>query len=124
MAKIIIKYKISSTNEKELKGEVTGIKNNNIITYKDTDSIVNILLENNVISIKRENNKMHLILKLEDNKSNITNYYIKDLGFNFDVKAVTKKLEVKKNKLNVIYELYINDEYSDTFNYTLEWSDL
>ena len=124
MAKIIIKYKISSTNEKELKGEVTGIKNNNIITYKDTDSIVNILLENNAISIKRENDKMHLTLKLEKNKSNITNYYIKDLGFNFDVKAVTEKLEVKDNKLSVIYELYINDEYSDTFNYTLEWSDL
>lgn len=124
MAKIIIKYKISSTNEKELKGEVTGIKNNNIITYKDTDSIVNILLENNAISIKRENDKMHLTLKLEKNKSNITNYYIKDLGFNFDVKAVTEKLEVKDNKLGVIYELYINDEYSDTFNYTLEWSDL
>ena len=124
MAKIIIKYKISSTNEKELKGEVTGIKNYNIITYKDTDSIVNILLENNAISIKRENDKMHLTLKLEKNKSNITNYYIKDLGFNFDVKAVTEKLEVKDNKLSVIYELYINDEYSDTFNYTLEWSDL
>lgn len=124
MAKVIIKYKISSKNEKELKGEVTGIKNNNIITYKDTDSIVNILLENNVISIKRENDKMHLTLKLEKKKSNITNYYIKDLGFNFEVKAETKKLEVKENKLNVIYELYINDEYSDTFNYTLEWSDL
>ena len=124
MAKVIIKYKISSKNEKELKGQVTGIKNNNIITYKDTDSIVNILLEKNMISIKRENDKMHLALKLEKNKSNITNYYIKDLGFNFDVKAETKKLEVKENKLNVIYELYINDEYSDTFNYTLEWSDL
>lgn len=124
MAKVIIKYKISSKNEKELKGEVNGIKNNNIITYKDTDSIVNILLEKDAVSIKRENDKMHLTLKLEDNKSNITNYFIKDLGFNFDVKAVTKKLEIKENTLNVIYELYINDEYSDTFNYTLEWSDL
>lgn len=124
MAKVIVKYKISSKNEKELKGEVNGIKNNNIITYKDTDSIVNILLEKDVVSIKRENDKMHLTLKLEDNKSNITNYFVKDLGFNFDVKAVTKKLEIKENALNVAYELYINNEYSDTFNYTLEWSDL
>ena len=124
MAKVIIKYKISSKNEKELKGEVTGIKNNNIITYKDTDSIVNILLEKDWISIKRENDKMHLTLKLEDNKSNITNYFIKDLKFNFDVKAVTKRLEIKENTLNATYELYINEEYSDTFNYTLEWSDL
>ena len=124
MAKVIIKYKISSKNEKEIKGQVTGIKNNNIITYKDTDSIVNILLEKDWISIKRENDKMHLTLKLEDNKSNITNYFIKDLKFNFDVKAVTKRLEIKENTLNATYELYINEEYSDTFNYTLEWSDL
>lgn len=124
MAKVIIKYKISSKNEKELKGEVNGIKNNNIITYKDDDSLVNILLEKNVISIKRENEKMHLTLKFEENKSNITNYYIKDLGFNFDVDARTKKLLIEENKISVSYELYINDEYSDTFNYTLEWSDL
>lgn len=124
MAKVIVKYKISSKNEKELKGEVNGIKNNNIITYKDTDCLVNILLEKDAVSIKRENDKMHLTLKLEDNKSNITNYFVKDLGFNFDVKAVTKKLEIKENALNVAYELYINNEYSDTFNYTLEWSDL
>lgn len=124
MAKVIIKYKISSKNEKEIKGQVTGIKNNNIITYKDTDCIVNILLEKDMISIKRENDKMHLTLKLEEDKSNITNYFIKDLGFNFDVKSVTKNLEIKENRLDVKYELYINDEYSDTFNYTLEWSDL
>ena len=124
MAKVIIKYNISSKDEKELKGQVNGIKNNNIITYKDNDSLVNILLENDAVSIKRENDKMRLDLRLECNKSNTTNYYIKDLGFNFDVRSETKKIEIKEDRLNVIYELYINDEYSDTFNYTLEWSDL
>ena len=124
MAKVIIKYKISSKNEKELKGRVNGIKNNNIITYKDTDSIVNILLEKEKISIKRENDKMRLDLIIEEKKSNITDYFIKDLGFNFKVDAKTKKFLIKENKLSITYELYINGEYSDTFNYELEWSDL
>lgn len=124
MAKVIIKYKISSKKENVIKDKTKGIKKDNIITYKEDETIVSILLEKGIISIERENDKMHLNLKFEENKSYVTDYLIKDLGFNFKVDTRTKKLMISENKISVLYELYINGEYSDSFNFNLEWRDL
>lgn len=124
MAKVIIKYKISSKKENVIKDKTKGIKKDNIITYKEDETIVSILLEKGIISIERENDKMHLNLKFEENKSYVTDYLIKDLGFNFKVDTRTKKLMISENKISILYELYINGEYSDSFNFNLEWRDL
>lgn len=124
MAKVIIKYKISSKKENVIKDKTKGIKKDNIITYKEDETTVSILLEKGIISIERENDKMHLNLKFEENKSYVTDYLIKDLGFNFKVDTRTKKLMISENKISILYELYINGEYSDSFNFNLEWRDL
>lgn len=124
MAKVIIKYKISSKKENVIKDKTKGIKKDNIITYKEDETIVSILLEKGIISIERENDKMHLNLKFEENKSYVTDYLIKDLGFNFKADTRTKKLMISENKISILYELYINGEYSDSFNFNLEWRDL
>ncbi len=123
MSKIKIESKISSNNYKELLTSCYGIKNDNLITYKDSSAFINILLSKNSISIKRENKEFLLELKFKKDSKQHGNYFIKDIKLNFDVYTKTKKLTINSNKIIVEYELYLKDELSDVFVYTIEWSD-
>lgn len=124
MSKIKINSSISGKETEEYKISTNGIKNDNIITYKDDNSLVNIVLSENTISIKRENDEMHQTLKFEKNKENKTNYFIKELNMDIILKTKTNDLLITKDSIRIEYELYMNEEYSDVFTYFLEWSDL
>lgn len=124
MSKIKINSKIFGKESEEYKISVNGIKKDNIITYKDDNALVNIELSDAAISIKRENNEMTQTLKFEEKKENKTNYFIKEFNMDITLITKTKKLLIEKNSIKIEYELYMNEEYSDTFTYTLEWSDL
>lgn len=124
MSKIKINSSISGKESLEYKTSTNGIKNDNMITYKDYNSLVNIVLFESIVSIKRENDEMIQTLKFERNKENKTNYFIKELNMDITLKTKTKDLIITKNSINIKYELYMNEEYSDTFTYFLEWSDL
>lgn len=123
MSKIKIESKISSNVYKELLTSCYGIKNDNLITYKDSSAFINILLSKNSISIKRENKEFILELVFKKDSKKQGNYFIKDIKLNFDVYTKTKNLIINSNKIFIEYELYIKDELSDCFSYTLEWSD-
>lgn len=121
MSKIILSYKIFSSSSNEEKENIRAIKNDNIITYKLDGIKVNITILNNKIIIKRESNDMELNLEFQNNKSIITSYHIKDLNINIKVETKTKKLVINQNSVLINYDLYMNDEFSDNFQYELEW---
>ena len=64
---------------------------------------------------------MELNLEFQNNKSIITSYHIKDLNINIKVETKTKKLVINQNSVLINYDLYMNDEFSDNFQYELEW---
>lgn len=121
MSKITLSYKIFSSSSNEEKENIRAIKNDNIITYKLDGIKVNITILNNKIIIKRESNDMELNLEFQNNKSIITSYHMKDLNINIKVETKTKKLVINQNSVLINYDLYMNDEFSDNFQYELEW---
>ena len=67
---------------------------------------------------------MVLTLEFEENKTLTTKYLIKELGISIKVETKTKRLLINNNSFEIEYELFMNGEFSDTFNYNLEWSEL
>ncbi|MBR3199154.1 MAG: DUF1934 family protein [Bacilli bacterium] len=113
------KIKASLKSEKEnhiFKGY--GIKNKNTITYNDNNIITKIILDN-IITIERKE-EYTLIIKMKEG-INLEGKYITKYG-NLKVETFTKEIKKEKNKIKIIYDLKVNNEYIDTFTYKLEYS--
>ena len=124
MSKIKVKSKISGKNTQTVLTNCLGIKKDNLITYKGNDALVNILITNDTITIKRENSLKQIKLLFKANEKCFGTYFIKDLYMDINIFTKTKYIKKFDNKLIINYQLYMNDVYSDEFVYSLEWSDL
>lgn len=124
MSKIKINSIVFGKETTKYEISTNGIKKDSIITYKDDNSLVSITILDDIVSIKRENNDMIQNLKFEKDKQHLTNYYIKDLNMDIIIKTNTNDLIISNNNIRVEYDLFMNDEFSDTFTFALEWSDL
>lgn len=124
MSKIIIKSTIkSSDNIDELKDK-KALYINNKITYDDNGVNTSIEIMDNEVILTRENGDTKVSLYFNKYQKRKSIYELKSHQLTMDILVDTKELLIEKNKINVIYDLYINDELSDTFTYELEWSDL
>lgn len=124
MSKIIINSNVFSKNEEERLTSVLAILKDGTINYKNNGVNVIITLLKDKIILVRENDNMKLTLEFEKNKNLITKYVIKDLGVEIKVETKTNRLIINNNNFEIEYELFMNDEFSDTFNYKVEWSEL
>ncbi len=124
MSKIIISYCIKSSEQNETIKDIKGIKNDNTIIYNQDNIIVKIRVDNNKVFINRENDNLKISLEFEKNKFLMTKYFIKNLNLELNLKTETKNLIIKDNCVLIEYDLYMNDEFSDSFMYNLEWRDL
>jgi len=124
MSKIIINSNVFSKNEEERLSNVKAILKDGVINYKNDGVNVNITLLKDKIILVRENDNMKLTLEFEENKNLISKYVIKDLGVEIKVETKTNRLINNNNNFEIEYELFMNDEFSDTFNYKVEWSEL
>ena len=117
MTKIKIKANLKNKNENH-KYEGMGIKNKNVITYNDENVITKVIFDN-IITVER---KKDYFLKIYFKEGiNLEGEYITNYG-KLKVDVYTKKLNIEKNNLKVIYDLKINNEYIDTFTYNLKYS--
>lgn len=123
MSKIIINGLVSSKSNKETINNEKAIYKDNNITYKLNGVLVNIKLLDNRVLITRENDEMKLSLEFEEYKNISSKYLVKDLNLNIKVETKTKKLVMEDSKLEIEYDLYMNDEFSDSFTFNLEWRD-
>ena len=124
MSKVIINSKVYSSNEKETIIEVKGILKDNKISYFYDEVMVNINILKDKVFLQRESTNMKLNLEFQLNKTLKTNYFLKDLNLEFIVETKTKILDIKNESIKIEYDLFINDEFSDSFTYILEWRDL
>lgn len=124
MSKIMINSILSSDNEKEVLVSTYGIKNENLITYKDNNVFVNILLSDDSVFIKRKCDEYIFELTFKENSRSFGSYFIKNINSSLELFSKTKKLLIENNKIYINYELYINNCFSDNFVFIIEWSDL
>ncbi len=124
MSKIIVNHNIKSTSSLEVVKDKKGILKDNIITYNHNGVMIKLKLLENKIFFERENKDVKIYLEFEKNKSIITKYVIKDMGIEIKLESKTKNLIINHNKIMVEYDLFMNGEFSDSFKYEVEWSDL
>lgn len=124
MSKIIVNHNIKSTSSLEVVKDKKGILKDNIITYNHDGVMIKLKLLENKIFFERENKDVKIYLEFEKNKSIITKYVIKDMGIEIKLESKTKNLIINDNKITVEYDLFMNGEFSDSFKYEVEWSDL
>lgn len=117
MSKIKIKAHLKSKNE-NYTYEGLAIKNNNQIIYKDKDVLTKITLED-IIKIERGKD-YHLIINLKEGIK-LKGSYINKYG-NLDVVTYTKKIIKKNSYIKITYDLTIEKQFVDTFEYKLEYS--
>lgn len=121
MSKIIINSKIISNDGKEIIKDKICILKDNRICYNNNSVNVVVSIEENDIYIERNCDEYHVILRFNEGKEMTSSYFIKNLSIDIDVKTITKKLEINNNTLKIKYDLYMNNEFSDSFEYELEW---
>lgn len=124
MPKIIINSSVKSNNDEEILTNEKAILKDGLITYKKDGINVSINIKDNLVILIRENEEMKITLEFEKNKKTNNFYDIKSLNIRMKVTVETKQLIITDNSLSIVYDLYLNGEFSDSFNYNLEWRDL
>ena len=124
MSKIKIYSKISSkTNEDEIYDGIAIRKDNNIF-YNKNKCNISVLIEDKKVILKRENNEIKLNMTFELSKKVGGEYFLKEYSSYLTITTMTKKLNITNNSLEIEYDLYIDNEFSDTFFYIMKWSDI
>ena len=113
MGKINLKAKLIS-DEENLNIEVSGIKTNNKIVYKENNITVTILIFDNKIEMNRTCNEYKINFVFEKDKETISTYQVFGMEKIFDLNTNTKKLIIKDNEIVLNYDLEGND-----FKYSL-----
>lgn len=124
MSKIIINHEVISSDDKTLLTNKKALKKDNEISYYDNDVYVLVKVLKNKILLTRENDKIMINLEFEKNKNLVTQYVVKDLGLKVKLETKTKEVIIKDESIYVSYDLFMNDSFSDSFTYKLEWRDL
>ncbi len=124
MSKIIINERINSSNVEENINNKKAILKDNKISYDRNGFIMNIIYEDEKIFITRENDDVKIDLEFKKDQSLITKYHIKDINTIIKLETITKELSILDNRIYIKYDLYMNEEFSDSFEFELEWRDL
>ena len=71
-------------------------------------------------TLYKDNSESTLNFIFNDKKETNGTYYIKELDFYMEAKIKTNKLIYKDNKLEIDYELYLQEEYIGKFELKIE----
>lgn len=124
MSKIKVKSIISKKDDKINEIVVDALKSDNkIIFYEENNTLMKIEFNGDLLSIRRDNSEMKLIMNFQDGKTLDGLCEIKTLNSNIGIKTTTKRLIIINHKIEIEYDMYMDNEYNGTFNYKLEWSD-
>lgn len=109
----IISFYLKNNDEIIKKNLSIYNKEKNILKFNiDNDSYI---IDLDKFILTKDNNESTLNFKFNDKKETYGTYYIKDINITMDAKIKTNKLIYKDNKLEIDYELYLQDEYIGKF---------
>ena len=116
--KIAIKGHLKSINDNEKSViDVIAIKKDNKIQYILDDVIHKIEIDNNKVTLVRENDEFKNILEFIKGKKNKSYYLLKEKNFCVDINIETIELEYKDNYIEILYEVLDSKE---RYEYKLE----
>lgn len=107
MAKKQIEVTLKTESE-VIKNNTLGIITDDTIKYNDNNVLSVVKINDDEVTIIRENNEYQLILKFKENKKLSGNYLLKANNINLKLEILTKKLIINDNKIEIVYIL--NDE--------------
>ena len=111
---LLIDFYLKNNEENISKKNINAKLKHNQLTFEiENDKYV--VERGKNISLKKENSDSLLEFNFIDNKCVEGKYYIKELDFYMDAKVKTNKIINKDNKLEINYELYLQDEYIGKF---------
>ncbi len=93
--------------------KVSSIKNSNTIKYIDNNIVSIIKIDNNELSISRENSEYQLKLNFKEKNKTKGTYLLKSNDLTFDLEIMTDKLVIDDNSIYLKYK--INDEFHEIF---------
>jgi len=93
------------------------IKKNELLFNIDNDKYK---IDLDKYTLYKDNSESSLNFIFNDKKETNGTYYIKEMKFYIDAKIKTNKLIYKDNKLEIDYELYLQDEYIGNFKIKIE----
>lgn len=106
-------------NKKDLI-DTKAIKNSNTISYIIDKTKYKIIIGKNKITLLRENDEFTHGMLFEENKTNKSEYYLKESNYSLEFNILTTNLSIDKNKINITYKIIESD---NIYNYVLESSD-
>jgi len=93
------------------------IKKNELLFNIDNDKYK---IDLDKYTLYKDNSESSLNFIFNDKKETNGTYYIKEMKFYMDAKIKTNKLIYKDSKLEIDYELYLQDEYIGNFKIKIE----
>lgn len=93
------------------------IKKNELLFNIDNDKYK---IDLDKYTLYKDNSESTLNFIFNDKKETNGTYYIKEMNFYMDAKIKTNKLIYKDSKLEIDYELYLQDEYIGNFKIKIE----
>ena len=109
----IISFYLKNNDEIIKKNISIYNKEKNILKFNIDNDSYNIDLDKFILI--KDSNESTLNFKFNDKKKTNGTYYIKDINITMDARIKTNKLIYKDNKLEINYELYLQDEYIGKF---------
>lgn len=97
-----------------------GIKNSNTISYIIDNIKHKIIIDNNKLTLLRENNEFSHGMIFEENNTYQSEYYLKESNYSLEFNIETTKLILDNNKIDITYKIL---ESENVYNYVLEVSD-
>ncbi len=101
--------------------EFIGDKENNSLSYKEKDVLVNIKINKNNIYLTRETDDLLIKFIFSLDKNTKGTYYLKDMNKNMSLEVFTDEYQVFDNFFLIKYYLTLEEEYLGAFEFTLKW---
>ena len=121
--KCLIDYKITSSEGKIVEKDIKAIYHDNQLTFKDEHYSIKLIINTDNIIMIKEDLSSKTTLDFILNKKTNSEYLIKDVNILLDLKVLTHKLEISKERILIEYEVWFDDEYSGKFNYEIDIKD-
>ncbi len=119
--KIKVKGKLRNLTENtEELINVNGIKNTNTISYILNEIKHKLIIEDNKITLLRENLEFsHGMIFIQD-QNKLSEYYLKENNYSIEFNILTTYLLIENNKIEITYKIA---ETEQIYNYVIEMSD-
>ena len=117
--KCLIDYKIDNIEDEFIKKDIQAEYINNEITFKDENDSIKLIINNDNIIMIKDDLPSKTTLNFILNKKTSSEYFIKAINTIIDLKVLTNKLEISKERIYIEYEIWFDDEYSGKFKYEL-----